>query len=448
MSLKVAMSRPTDVIAAAAHPLTDDHQDYDDLMGLIGDRRLVMIGEASHGTHEFYRERVRITQRLIEEKGFTAVAVEGDWPDAYRINRYALGITADPDAETALRGFGRFPSWMWRNREVLHFVQWMRERNDAQTAQERKARFYGLDLYSLRASISSVIGYLDAVDPAEAQRARARYSCFDHVGANGHAYGYSVAAQRSLPCENEVVEQLLELRRLAEHYLRSDGLAAEDAQFDAEQNAVVVRDAEEYYQQMYRATVSSWNLRDRHMAATLESLIGHLDRQFGHAKVVVWEHNSHIGDARATAMSHRGEFNIGQLVRQRHGSESFLIGFSTYDGSVTAATDWGNQPERMRVNPALDESHEALLHAVGLPNYWIGTHGQRVHDVLSVPRLERAIGVVYRPHTERMSHYFQANMADQFDAVVHIDRTSALEPLERTEKWDRGEPPETYPSGL
>jgi erythromycin esterase-like protein len=184
------------------------------------------------------------------------------------------------------------------------------------------------------------------------------------------------------------------------------------------------------------------------MAATLESLIGHLDRQFGHSKVVVWEHNSHIGDARATAMSHRGEFNIGQLVRQRHGSESFLIGFSTYDGSVTAATDWGNQPERMRVNPALDESHEALLHGVGLPNYWIGTHGQRVHDVLSVPRLERAIGVVYRPHTERMSHYFQANMADQFDVVVHIDRTSALEPLERTEKWDRGEPPETYPSGL
>ena len=282
----------------------------------------MLIGEASHGTHEFYRERARITRRLIDERGFTAVAAEADWPDAYRVNRYVMGRSPDRDADAALSDFRRFPAWMWRNRDVVQFVEWLRARNDSHPHHATKARFYGLDLYSLQASIEAVIDYLDRVDPVEARRARDRYSCFDHVGGEGQAYGYALAYERAIPCENEVVAQLLSLRSRADAYLRRDGWVAEDELFFAEQNARVVRDAEEYYQQMYRAEVSSWNLRDRHMAGTLDALVEHLDRTgSGRTKIVVWEHNSHIGDARATAMGTRGELNVGQLARQRYGSE-------------------------------------------------------------------------------------------------------------------------------
>ncbi|MEX1008602.1 MAG: erythromycin esterase family protein [Acidimicrobiia bacterium] len=432
----------------AARPVTGAPDDYDALLDLVGTKRFVLIGEASHGTHEFYRERARITRRLIDECGFTAVAVEADWPDAYRVNRYVMGLSHDGDADTALSDFRRFPAWMWRNRDVLHFVEWMRARNDAHAHPATRARFYGLDLYSLRASIEAVIEYLDHVDPAEARRARARYSCFDHVGGEGQAYGYALAYKDALPCENEVVAQLLELRSRSSAYLRRDGWVAEDELFFAEQNARVVRDAEEYYQQMYRAEVSSWNLRDRHMAGTLDALVEHLDRRLRRAKVVVWEHNSHVGDARATAMSARGELNVGQLARQRYGSECLLVGFTTYDGRVTAAPNWGDPPERKHVRPALGGSHEALLHEVAASGFWLVTHEPAVHESLSQVRLERAIGVIYRPETERESHYFAARLADQFDAVIHLDRTRALEPLERTALWDRGEPPETFPTGI
>jgi erythromycin esterase-like protein len=432
----------------AARPVTGVAEDYDSLLDLIGDRRFVLIGEASHGTHEFYRERARITRRLIDELGFTVVAVEGDWPDAYRVNRYVMGMSTDDNAEAALGGFRRFPTWMWRNQDVLGFVQWLRARNDARIHPAGKARFYGLDLYSLRTSIEAVIGYLDQVDPSEAQMARQRYSCFDHAGAEGQAYGHSVVYQGAAPCENEVVAQLLELRRRSELYLRRDGWVAEDEQFYAEQNARLVRDAEEYYHQMYRAEVSSWNLRDQHMAGTLDALIEHLDRQSTNTRVVVWEHNSHVGDARATAMGLRGELNVGQLARQRYGGDAALIGFTTFDGRVTAASDWGAPAERKRVRPARPNSHEALLHAVGLPQFWASTSDLSVHDVLSQPRLERAIGVIYRPETELLSHYFEAQLAQQFDAVIHMDHTRALEPLDRTPLWDRGEPAETFPTGL
>jgi erythromycin esterase-like protein len=437
-----------DVVAGAARPVSGCASDYDALLDLVGDRRFVLIGEASHGTHEFYRERARITRRLVEECGFTAVAVEGDWPDAYRVNRYVLGRSHDPSGDAALSDFRRFPAWMWRNHDVLQFVDWLRARNDAHRHPATKVRFYGLDLYSLQASIEAVIGYLDRIDPEEARRARDRYSCFDHVGAEGQAYGYALAYQGALPCENEVVAQLVSLRGRAEAYLRRDGWVAEDELFFAEQNARVVRDAEEYYQQMYRAEVSSWNLRDRHMAGTLDALVDHLDRQHGHAKVVVWEHNSHVGDARATEMGRRGELNVGQLARQRYGRECVLIGFTTFDGHVTAASNWGEPPQRKRVRPALDGSYEALLHDAGAGNSWLPTAVPTVRGALGEPRLERAIGVIYRPETERQSHYFYARLADQFDAVIHLDRTRALEPLERNERWDRGEPPETYPSGL
>jgi erythromycin esterase-like protein len=436
------------LIALAARPVTGAPDDYDPLLELVGNRRFVLIGEASHGTHEFYRERARITRRLIDELGFTAVAVEADWPDAYRVNRYVLGLSADIDANTALSDFRRFPAWMWRNQDVLQFVEWMRARNDAHAHPATRARFYGLDLYSLHASIEAVIGYLDRVDPTEAARARARYSCFDHVGREGQAYGYALAYERAIPCENEVVAQLVSLRSRAEAYLRRDGWVAEDELFFAEQNALVVRDAEEYYQQMYRAEVSSWNLRDRHMAATLDALVEHLEPQMGHAKVVVWEHNSHVGDARATAMGARGELNVGQLARQRYGDNCLLIGFTTNDGTVTAATNWGDEAERKRVRPALPHSHEALMHHAGTPRFWIDTRDALAREALCAPRLERAIGVIYRPETERQSHYFEARLDRQFDAVIHLDRTRALEPLERTSRWDRGEPPETFPSGV
>ncbi len=428
--------------------ITGARSDYDSLFDLVGDRAFVLIGEASHGTHDFYAERARITRHLIEECGFNAVAVEADWPDAYRVNRYVMGLSDDADADRALSDFRRFPAWMWRNRDVLAFVEWLRSRNDRQVNPALKARFYGLDLYSLRASMEAVVRYLDRVDPDEAARARARYSCFDHVGGEGQAYGYALAYASAIPCENEVVAQLIELRRRAEGYLRRDGWVADDEFFFAEQNALLVRDAEEYYQQMYRADVSSWNLRDRHMAATLDSLADHLEHQLGRARVVVWEHNSHVGDARSTEMGTRGELNVGQLARQRYGHECALIGFTTFHGTVTASSEWGGPSERKRVRPALTDSHESYLHCARGDRFWLDLADPTVHDAMVTPRLERAIGVIYRPDTERRSHYFHARLGDQFDAVIHLDHTSALEPLERTLLWNAGEPPETYPTGL
>jgi erythromycin esterase-like protein len=436
------------VLSQHARPITGAVDDYDALLELIGSKRVVLIGEASHGTHDFYRERARITRRLVDELGFNAVAVEADWPDAYRVNRYVMGLSDDADANESLSDFERFPAWMWRNRDVADFVEWARARNQSHRHPATRVRFFGLDLYSLRASMQAVVAYLDRVDPAEALRARERYACFDHVGAEGQAYGYALAHEGAIPCENEVVAQLLQLRRRSELYLRRDGWLVEDEQFFAEQNATLVRDAEEYYQQMYRAEVSSWNLRDRHMANTLDALLDHLEHQFGHAKIVVWEHNSHVGDARATAMGARGELTVGELARERHHGDTFLVGFTTNSGRVTAASDWGAPAERKHVRPALPHSHEALLHQVNHPSYWLALSEPDVGDVLREPRLERAIGVIYRPETERQSHYFDARLADQFDAVIHIDQTRALTPLETTALWDQGEPPETYPSGL
>jgi erythromycin esterase-like protein len=336
---------------------------------------------------------------------------------------------------------------MWRNRDVLEFVEWLRARNKAHRHPASRVRFLGLDLYSLSASMEAVVRYLDRVDPAEARRARERYSCFDHVGGEGQAYGYALAHQGAIPCEDEVVAQLIELRRRSEAYLRRDGWVAEDELFFAEQNALVVRDAEEYYQQMYRAEISSWNLRDRHMANTLDALLDHLSHQFGHAKVVVWEHNSHVGDARVTAMSARGELNVGQLVRQRHAHQALLVGLTIFDGHVTAASDWGGPAQHKRVRPARADSHEAVLHALDMPAFWLATTDLAA-SILGDERLERAIGVIYRPETELQSHYFAARIAHQFDAVVHLDRTRALVPLERGSAWNDREPPETYPSGM
>jgi erythromycin esterase-like protein/predicted phosphoribosyltransferase len=435
-----------DAVRGSARRLTGAVQDYDSLMDLVGEARFVLLGEASHGTHEFYRERAQITKRLIEEKGFTAVAAEADWPDAYRVNRYVRGVSDDVDAIEALADFRRFPTWMWRNTEVVEFVEWLRAHNDALPPSAPKTGFYGLDLYSLRASMKAVLQYLETVDAEAAKQARARYACFDHFGEDTQVYGFLTGTGVTKSCEDEVVSQLVELQRRAAEYTRRDGRVAEDEIFYAEQNARLVKNAEAYYRSMFLEEVSSWNLRDRHMVETLDALVGHLGRQGGRAKVVVWAHNSHLGDARATEMGQRGELNVGQLVRERYGRDAVLVGFTTHHGTVTAASDWGAPAERKRVRPALAGSYEAMFHATRLGRFLLmWREGDTVSKALREPRLERAIGVIYRPETERMSHYFRAHLPDQFDAVLHFDETRAVEPLERTAGWEAGEVPETFP---
>jgi len=383
-------------------------------------KRFVLLGEASHGTHDFYDLRAEITKRLIDDHGFAAVAAEADWPDAYRVNRYVRG-GADHDA---LAGFRRFPAWMWRNTVVRDFVEWLRG---------REVGFYGLDLYSLHASIEEVLRYLDETDPPAAARARERYSCFEHFGSEPQEYGLAAATGAAESCEPAVVAQLVELRKLGVEQAHLDV----DERFYTEQNARLVLRAEQYYRALFRGREESWNLRDTHMLETLEALAEHLGPQ---ARFAVWAHNSHLGDARATELGAHGELNLGQLVRERWPDDSLLVGFTTYAGSVTAAHDWGGDAQKMRVRRALDGSVEARFHAGG------GDTVVEPRD--SAPLLERAIGVVYRPRTERRSHYFRVVLPEQFDLVVHLDETRALEPLERTSTWDEGEPPETYPFGV
>ena len=444
-----SLSLITQPVREAAHPLDGSRRDFDGLMKLVGDARFALLGEASHGTHDFYRVRAEITKRLIREKGFTAVAVEADWPDAYRVNRYVRGLGDDSEAVDALAGFKRFPAWMWRNADVLDFVGWLRAYNDELPAGATKVGFYGLDLYSLHASIEAVLTYLDRVDPEAARRARHRYACFDHFGGDTQAYGYAAGLGLAESCEREVLSQLVELHRRAAEYARRDGRVAPDEFFYAEQNARLVRNAEQYYRAMFHNPITSWNLRDRHMAETLDLLDAHLSGQGRRAKVAVWEHNSHLGDARATGMGKEGELNVGQLARERYGRDAVLVGFTTYAGTVTASSNWDAPAERKRVRPAVPDSYEALFHETGLPAFSLNLRdGGRVAEVLREPRLERAIGVIYRPETERVSHYFRARLSDQFDAVLHLDETRAVEPLERAAAWETGEVPETFPSGM
>lgn len=430
-------------------PLTGARNDYDPLLSAIGAAQIVLLGEGTHGTHEFYRERAQITKRLIVEKGFNAVAVEADWPDSFRIDRYVRGFSDDVDAIDALDGFKRFPQWMWRNADVLDFVGWLRECNESAEASARKCGFYGLDLYSLHASMHAVVDYLDRIDPAGADRARRRYACFDHFGPDAQEYGYATAMGLAPSCEREVVGQLVELRLKEMSYLLRNGEIASDAFFNAAQNAFVIRNAEEYYRTMFRNDVSSWNLRDSHMMETLNSLLEHLTERRGPTKIVVWAHNSHIGNAQATEMGDRGEFNLGQLVRQKFGSKTRLIGFTTYAGSVTAASNWGLPAERKMVRPAHEDSFENVFHETGVERFALNLGANAgVADHFRPALLERAIGVIYRPETERSSHYFTARLSDQFDIVLHFDQTRAVEPLERTILWKEDEVDETYPTGL
>jgi erythromycin esterase-like protein len=337
---------------------------------------------------------------------------------------------------------------MWRNTDVARFVDWLRAHNQSGAqAGGRQVGFYGLDLYSLFTSMQEVLGYLDQVDPQAARIARARYACFDHYREDSQHYGYSASLNMSASCEEGVIEQLRQMHQRHAEYASRDG--GEDAYFYAQQNARLVKNAEEYYRTMFRGRVSSWNLRDSHMAETLDALARHLSKDGEPAKIVVWEHNSHIGDARATEVGELGEWNVGELARKAYDGATRLVGFSTYEGFVTAASEWDGPAEHKRVRPGMPGSYEELLHNTGIPRFLLPLRGDdAARGALMDRRLERAIGVIYLPRTERQSHYFSAQMAIQFDAVIHIDRTTAVTPLDPGGGWHAEEPPETYPGGL
>lgn len=432
-----------------AQPLRGAGDEYDELMKEIGDARFVLIGEASHGTHEFYDLRAQITQQLIADKGFNAVVVEADWPDAWRVNRYVRGFEDDMDADEALSGFKRFPQWMWRNRDVFDFVDYLRIHNQAVPSGMPKVGFYGMDLYSLHNSIQAVLEYLDKVDPEAAKHARARYGCFEDMAEDPQEYGRATGFEMKPSCQQQVLQQLVELQKRAGEYAKRDGRSSDDEFFYAEQNARLVQNAEHYYRAMFDQRVDTWNLRDTHMVDTLEALTKYLDQKVGNTKVVVWAHNSHLGDSRATDFRQYGQLNVGQLVRERWPGESFSIGFTTHEGTVTAATHWDGPAETKRVRPSLPDSYERIFHDAGLERALMILRKQTfARDALLPERLERAIGVIYRPQTERMSHYFGASLPEQFDAVIHVDLTTAVQPLETVGVNSTGEPDETYPSGL
>ncbi|UUZ70068.1 erythromycin esterase family protein [Polaromonas sp. P2-4] len=428
-------------------PLDGDGRQYDGLLDLIGEARFALLGEASHGSHEFYRERAEITKRLITEKGFTAVAVEADWPDAWRVNRYVRGLSDDADADAALSGFQRFPAWMWRNTVVCDFIEWLRDYN-AGLSPPRQVGFYGLDLYSLFSSIQAVLTYLDEVDPEAADRARYRYDCFDHVAEDSQAYGYAASFGLGASCEDEVVQQLREMNRRAAELSLTPGLESDEA-FYAQQNARLVRNAEAYYRTMFRGRLASWNLRDSHMVETLAALDSHLATSGAPPRIALWAHNSHLGDASATEMGERGEWNVGQLMRDRYPGDVVLVGFSTYRGWVTAASSWHEPPQRKQMREGLPGSWEDVFHHTGSSRFLLPLHDDAaLSALLALQRLQRAIGVIYRPDTERQSHYAYTRLARQFDAVIHIDETSAVEPLDLGQVWNDNEAPETFPSGI
>jgi erythromycin esterase-like protein len=441
-----APSTPDAATIAGAARRFEGAQDVAGLVERAGDAQVVLVGEASHGTEEFYALRAELTRRLIEEKGFRLVVLEADWPDALRAHRWASGQTTEKDAAAALGDFKRFPAWMWRNTVMTGFLAWLRDWNRAHA--DSRTGLFGMDLYSMHASMALVLDYLETVDPFAARRARERYACFDAYGEDPQVYGMATTLGRAESCEAEVVAQMAELRRHYGRLVEGNNQRSEEEFFYAEQNARLVKNAEGYYRSMFRGRDRSWNLRDAHMAETLVALLNHYGKA-GAAKAVVWAHNSHLGDARATDMAQRGEWNVGQLARELFGERVYAIGFTTFAGTVTAARDWGEPAERRRVRPGLPGSCEELFHDTGIPAFWLDLREDNAATrLLQSPRLQRAIGVIYRPETERPSHYFNVRLAEQFDAVVHLDVTRALEPLERNSGWDEGELPETFPEGL
>ncbi len=427
------------VLHNAAEPLPNpsDADAFGKMFDRFGDARIVLLGEATHGTSEFYRARAAITRRLVEEHGFSIVAVEADWPDAARIDDYARHNAPRPRKGDV---FVRFPTWMWRNLEMLEFADWMRGHNQG-LADDRQVSFHGLDVYSLDESIHAVLGYLDTVDPGAAEEARARYACLTPWQDEPARYGHAVVRGGRNSCEDAAVAQLRDLLDKRLKHMEQDG----ERWFDAVQNARIVLAAERYYRAMYRGAAESWNLRDRHMFGTLQALLAH---RGDNAKAVVWAHNSHIGNAAATAMGWRGEFNIGELCRMAHGDEAVLVGFGTDRGTVAAASEWGGDMEIKTVRPARPDSWEHVFRHSGFARSltdWRGPRHRELANSLRQPLLERAIGVVYRPESEFLSHYFEAVLAEQFDAYIWFEETTAVTPL--GVEHPQGAP-ETYPFGL
>ena len=425
-------------IADAAEPFGSiETVDLGPLLERIGDARIVLLGEATHGTSEFYRMRERISRELIVKKGFRFIAIEGDWPDAARVDHYVRHREYPPSEWTA---FARFPTWMWRNNEVRDFVNWLRQHN-AVTKLEARVAFHGLDLYSLYVSIRAVLNYLEQVDPEAAKVARQRYGCLTPWQGDPATYGHAALTGSYRTCEPHVVRALKELLEKRVAYAGHDG----ERFFDAVQNARLVTNAERYYRIMYYGSRASWNLRDEHMFTTLKSLLAF----YGTAsKAIVWAHNSHVGNSAATEMALRGEHNIGHLCRQEFGDSAYLVGFGTNSGTVAAASDWDGPMEIKKVQPALPKSYEHLCHATGRSCFMLDLRNRADltgEQGLGKPQLERAIGVIYRPETERASHYFQAILPRQFDEYIWFDNTRAVTPFDTAELAGL---PDTYPFGV
>jgi erythromycin esterase-like protein len=465
------------------YTLLGDPTDLDALLDRIGKSQFVLLGESSHGTSEFYKWRIEISKRLIKEKEFSFVGVEGDWPDCCEVNKYVKGLSDTGQTPyKVLHSFNRWPTWMWANKETADFVAWLKSHNDSvDTHKQNKVGFYGLDLYSLWESVEAIIKYLKRVDPSSLKNAIDAFNCFEPYDKDVEKYARATAFVPT-NCEDEVIETLTSLR--SKHDVYSKGQQNKEEYFNAEQNAITAKDAERYYRTMMKGDVNSWNLRDTHMMDTLERLIN-FHRQVNIStlapKAIVWAHNTHIGDARFTNMRKRGMTNIGQLVREKKGSQNaVLIGFSTYSGTVIASREWGKKMERMDVPPAKDGSWDNLLHNLDKKK---GDEGGNKDKLLIFPHPsniedksfqknnymhkddddddgeendgangdklmgQRAIGVVYNPEYERYGNYVPTDICKRYDALLFIDKTNALSPLHMQETKDNKEPPETFPTG-
>lgn len=437
-----------DLIGQTATPFRDSPDDYDEVINFLGEARLVLLGGSTHGTSEFYLHRAEITKRLLSSCDFTAVAIEADWPDAYRVNRFVQLAGQDDHADDALSDFVRFPSWMWRNHEVEGFVTWLRGFNASLPPRDRVG-FYGLDLYSLYGSMAAVLHYLERVDPAEASATRLRYSGFPSFGGGPQSYGYAALATLSPEHQTRAVDALVRLQERSFEYTREHGLVAHDAQFCAEQNARVVIDAERYYQGLFNIAHESWNMREHHMFQTLLQLFEYLESSRKQpAKIVVWAHNLHIGDASATERARCNEVSLGQLANRHFGNLSQRIGFTTSTGTVAAARYWNGAVGMHALQVPLAGSIEELLSMVNIPEFFLPflSH-QPITQALTPERLERAIGTIYNSDVERNKNYLKTHIAKQFNALIHVDYTHAVTPLEPAARITK-ELPETFPTGF
>lgn len=412
-------------LATAARPVAGGADDYRDILAEAGRSRRVLLGESTHGTHEYYRERARITERLIREHGFNAVAIEGDWTPVRRLNDYVRGLGSDRSAAEAMRGLTRFPEWMWRNAEFRDFVERLRALNMERPAEQRVG-LYGMDVYDLYEAADAAVAYLRGAEPAAAKRAEAQYRCFGRFNRETHAYGE--ATRRGTSCQRQAEAVLAQLRRMP----RPKQTEAAERHFAALRSAASLAAAEAYFRTVYTGSLA-WNVRDQRMAENVEEIAAHLGAVSGRpGKVVMWSHNTHSGDARATFAANRGELNLGQLMRQRHGRDAFLVGFFSHEGTVFAAPEWDRPGRVYEMRPALAGSYSALFRQMSMPAFSLLIRGNdEAARLLKGPMLERAIGVVYAPQSERMSHYFDASLADQFDAAIYFDRSKAVTPLRR-----------------